>query len=225
MRELTAEQTQQLESVIEDGVRYLILREGENVERIYRLRNPSHKQTDMATQMSHKYTWELRKDKNIKSRAEVEEEHKEILEDLKKRSRVVKDKLDQAQVAFIDSLPSMPDGEKDPDAFEKAVGDQSKEIEEVESEALEIQMALMEIYALSREHLVTKHKIAVLCALCWEKQTEDGEWENVWESYEAFADDRDAKALVLETETLQTLMPSAGFFGDWPLLVGGGSGT
>lgn len=225
MRKLTAEQTQQLESIIEDGVRYLIHREVDNVEYMYRLRNPSHKQTMDATQMGHKYMWELRKDKNIKSQAEVEEECKDLIDDLNRRAMVVKEKTDAVKDALIEALPDMPDGEKDPDAFRKAAEEQAKGMEPVEKEMLAIQAELVDIYAFSREHLVNRRRVAILTALCWERQVEDGEWENVWESYEEFENDRDAKALVLETEALQTFMPSAGFFGDWPLLVSGGSGT
>lgn len=223
MRELSAEQIQELESIVEDGIRYLVLREEDEVERIYRLQSPSNKQSRIATEMSHKYTWELRKNKDIKSKAEVEEEYRDQVDDLKKRSQVVKDRMDQARDALIEVLPDLPDGEKDPEAFRDALLGQQDDIQEIEEEAMEIQSDLMDIYSFSREHLVIRYKVSVLCALCWEKKV-DGEWVNVWESFEEFEDDRGPHVIVLETEALKTFMPSAGFFGDWPLLISGGRG-
>ena len=54
-RKLSEQELMDLESVIEEGMRYLVLKTAEGTERMYRMQFPSHEQRRQARLAQHKY--------------------------------------------------------------------------------------------------------------------------------------------------------------------------
>lgn len=225
MRKLKEEELAKLESVVENDMLYLVMRDGESSERLFRLPYPSHDQRLEAEALRQLYYWKLKR-QGLKTREEVEEEFSDQLKELREDLAGLRAENRKAEYDYIELLgrEELPDIEKQSDEFNKRVIELASEVTAIREKIAEVGERVNSIMSNSIDFLARQRYIAALAAMCWEK-SEGDKWELMWCSFEEFKKERSALAIKLETEAAKVLLPGAGFFGSLPSQPGGGSDT
>ena len=204
MRRLNDEQLAGLERIVEDGKRYLVLRTPDDVERVYRMHYPSYEEKQAAALEQHKYRSQLGKDKDLKTRRQIEREYAADLKALRKELSGYRRELERMQVEFIENEVAQgdfPDAEEQPDEFQKAIEKRSKALAEIQDSVVLVNSQIDSILSYSIEALAARHMIAHLTQKCWECTDDGDDWHPVWASWDAYASDQSvlAQRLLLET--------------------------
>lgn len=228
MRNLTEEELKGLNSITENDTLYLVRRDGDEHEKIFRLRYPSHEQRMIAEAKRQAYYWELRRtNPELKTREDVEKEFAEELEALRSELSKLRREHKAASTEFIELLREneLPDQEVDAGGFRKRVSELGSEVDELEIKIAEHGARVGGILSNSIDYLARQRYVAVLAGLGWEKPVEgkDDKWIHVWSSFDEFRNDHSPLATALELEANTMLSPSKAFFDHLPSQTSGGS--
>jgi hypothetical protein len=225
MRKLSNDELWQLESVIDDGVRYLFIRDNEESTRHFRMLYPSRAQLRAARLEQHKYKSSLGGLEGMKTRREVERENAKVLKEIDAEKRVLRKKLEKAQRDFAgDKLIDLPDGEEDPEGFKEKLIEVTEGIQDVNEDMTVLEQSRAEILSFCIEELSLQHFLERLTQACWEKVVEDDNWELVWESWDDFDNDNSQITQMLVGETQMWVLGGVPFFAQQPSLLDGGIG-
>jgi len=221
----TEQELEGLESIVEEDILYLVVRKGEDLQKVFRLRYPSHEQRLKAEAIRQSYYWQLRKQEGLKTREEVEAEFADELKDLRSEVSTLRADHKKASVEYIELLgqiDEMPDPDVDREGFNDRAMEIGSKVDELLGKIKELGQRINAILSNSIEYLSRQRYVAVLAALCWEEQS-DGKWKPIWGDFEKFRNDRSPLATTLEVEAAVMLLPGAGFFVSSPSRPSGGS--
>ena len=224
MTELTEQQLWDLERIVDDNIRYLVLREDEDIEQIYRMIFPSFAARQEATIEKHLYRSQLRAKKGLKTRWQLEKENKAELSELRDELRGYQRELEEQEKLFIDDglAGSIPDGEVDPDGFRKAIDERTKDIVDIQAKLMGAGRFINQALSVCVEELAEQHYIARLTQLCWE--CKDEQWGLIWETWDDYLNDQRPLSQYLLTETRLWLQGGVPPFGNSPSQPPGGTG-
>jgi hypothetical protein len=231
---LTNDELWQLESIIDDGVRYLFNRETST--RHYRMLYPSRAQLRGARLAQHVYKSSIGSQEGMKTRRVVERENAQELKVIDGEMRVLRKRLEKLQREFTErDLPTLPDVEDAPEEFEKQLVEMTEEMQDVTEQKALLDAAKYEILSFCIEELAMQHLIERLTQVCWEQVVEPSEpqeegenvvesdnWGPVWNSWEEFDSDNNQIVQMLVGETQRWVFGGVPFFALQPSpLVGG----
>lgn len=249
MRKLTNEDLWQLESVIDDGVRYLFIRDGEDTIRHFRMLYPNRAQLRAARLEQHKYKSSLGSQAGLKTRRVLEKENQKELKEIEVDIRTLRKKLEKTQREFTESdLPNIPDAEEDPEGYAERLIETTEGIQDVNEQLTRLLASKAEILSFCIEELAIQHFLERLTQICWErvadspegaepsaegvepsvegeeKVVEGDNWQAVWESWEAFDTDNNQIVQMLVGETQNWVLGGVPFFAQQPSMLAGGIG-
>ncbi len=225
MQKYTDEQLWELERVAADGVRVLILRGKDDVEEVYKLIFPSTRNKEYANIEKHKYRSKLGNEEGLLTRRQVEKLYATDLKELRNEMRELNRQGDRLQQQFIDNdLAGLPDGEADPEAYEAAILEVSKEAQDVVDQSNRLSSEVQEILSFCVEELANQHYMARLTQRCWHEKDGD-DWKLIWDTWDDYFDDNSSLASFLKSETLMWLQGGVPPFANSPSQVGGDSDT
>ena len=187
MRKLSNEELWKLESLLDDGMLFLFIRDGEEATRHFRMEFPSKVQDRSAKLAEFKYKALIGKEEGMKSRRALEKDNKAILKEINvERSNLMK-KLESLQRSFVENdLSSLPDKEEDREAFEEQLALKTTDLQDTIALVEELDMSKREILSFCTEELALQHYIEHLTQMCWSQATENDDWIPVWDSWELF---------------------------------------
>ncbi len=228
MIEMDEELLSQLTLEVEHGVKYLTLeeypelQEGQTVAdvkdedvkktRHFRFRSPSPNQEMEASIEKQRFLNKLRADKALRTRYQLEQEHIQEIEELRKEKTSLEKDMDEMNRELVRQLDVF-EGEEEPTIdFEAWLKERQEGMDGLSMRIYRISLAIEAILGNSIDSLANKRYFAVLTALSWDKSVND-QWEPVWKDYKEFADDGSPVSATLMLHTMQSLQPGNSFFG------------
>ncbi len=227
MKTLTNDELWRLESVLDDGILFLFLREEGEEEsiRYLRMQFPNKIQDRHAKLEEFKYKSLIGTEPGIKSRRALEKENKAVLKEINAEMNDLRRQLERFQHEFVENiLPDLPSAEEDPEAFEKEANEKTIALQEATAAVTELDATKRELMSFCSEELATQHYVERLTQMCWEQVTDDG-WEPIWNTWEEYENDRNQLVQLLTGQTRLWIMSGVPFFASQPSRPSGGSDT
>lgn len=231
MKKLSNEALSDLEFLLADGYRYLVVKEDK--ERLLRMKYPSVAQQRNARIAQHKYLSELGKEKGLKTRRQVERENKEELDLIKKELRKLDDQKKIVEREFFEFQANNMPAEEDEDneEFVKKLTAATAGMADVNERIQLTVQSELEIMEYCIQELTTQHLIQRLAQVSWEYT--DGEldanseevWRPLWETWDEFENDNNQIVQLILGETRTWLMGGTPFFARPPSQPDGVSDT
>lgn len=234
MRKLTNDELWRLESVLDDGILFLFLREEGEEEsiRYLKMKFPNKIQDRAAKLEEFKYKSLIGQEPGIKSRRTLEKEHKAELKEINNEMRDERRRLERLRREFTENdLPSITSAEEDPEAFEAELSAKTETLQNAVDAFEVLEASRREILTFCSEELAMQHYIERITQICWEFNTHEKDadgidiWQLQWNTWEEFENDHNPLVQKLTENTRLWLMSSVPFFGSLPSQPVGGSDT
>jgi len=226
MRKLTNDELWQLESILDDGMLVLFIRDGEEATRHFRMEFPSKVQDRSAKLEEFKYKSLIGKEDGVKSRRVLEKENKAILREINTERADLMRKLEDLQRSFVENeLPDLPDKEEDREAFEEQMTIKTEDLQKTIALVEALDISKREILSFCAEELALQHYIERLTQLCWTQVTESDDWEPVWATWELFENDHNPLVQLLTSNSRMFITSGVPFFASPPSPPNGDSDT
>ncbi len=222
---LSTDELWQLESVVDDGERYLFVRDNDKVTRHFRMLYPSRAQLREARLEQHKYKSTLGSQPGMKTRRLLERENAKELKQIDEEMRKLRKVLEKHQRDFTENkLINLPDGEENPEEFKEQIIEVTEDLQKINEEMTILSQSRSEILSFCIEELALQYFLERLTQVCWEKVGEDDNCEPMWTTWEDFDTDNSLIVQTLVGETRLWVLGGVPFFAQQPSILAGGIG-